>query len=182
MAVLLKSSRHRCPMKGDRIWGEASNDRQTEHWQSLCKARNRWMVSTEQVTEPPLLHCKAAQAATRMKNGKVQRQDDAPIQLPEQQHWQSCFLYSWNCKKLEGSQVPGKDQCTFQDLRKSTERNIQLQINLTDTAWKQGRYSGKDSKIKKTTQNINVNWYDIHLDKAQGTNLKSMISHVQIFQ
>lgn len=69
----------------------------------------------------------------------------------------------------------------FQDLRKSTGRNIQLQINLTDTAWKQGHYSGKDSKIKKTTQNINVNWYDVHLEEAQGTNLKTTIGHVQIF-
>lgn len=121
-------------------------------------------------TEPPLLSCKAAQAATRMKRG-VQRQDEAPVWLSEQQQWQSWFLWSWSCEKLEGSQVPGKDRCTSQDLRKSTERNLWLQIHLTDRAWKQGHYSEKDVEMKKQLR-ISM-WIDMtytwtrHKDKPQ---------------
>lgn len=87
----------------------------------------------------------------------------------------SIFMKLW---ETGGSQILGKEQCTFQDLRKTTGRNIQLQINLIDTAWKQGHYSRKDSKIGKTNQNISMNWYDIHLEEAQRTNLKTIISHV----
>lgn len=130
-------------------------------------------------TEPALLHCKAAQAAVRMKSSKT---GWAPVQLPEQQQSKAEFCgheagRNWKAARfLEKIHVHSR---AWERVLKEMYNYKSISLILHES---KVIILKRMQRLKKTALNISMDWYDIHLDKAQGTTLKCPISHVQVFQ